>query len=334
MFRLGSNGSFIVEESSKDILDYLFKGKYYRKKNLYILPPNYETYRKIIMNVPEDRIDPTCYLYPILESQNISPKTKKLYFQVNKNFIEFVRKKPEEITQKDVQSYIQYLIHTNKRISTIKTVYMAIRLFFEKLMGYLNLSDIELPKQEKSIPEVLTRKEVKLLIKNIKSQKHKLIIKIAYSCGLKLSEVLSLTVSDIDFENRAVKVKGKNKRIVPASENLIREIKDYLKDQYLKGSEGSVYLFFSKNKDKPLSARTVEIMFKKALLNAGLSTRYKFSILRDSYIVHLIEKNYCLDTISELTGIKESKLLSKFEFYINLAKKNQIPDMLDFSDVA
>ncbi len=334
MVKLTLKGNFVIEESSKELLDYYFKGRYYKKKGYYFLPGSFEVYSRIIMNFPEKEIDPTCYLYPILETENISKRTKKLYFQINKNFVEFVRKKPEEVTEKDIQAYIDYLIKKKKRLSTVKTSYMALRLFYEKLLGYLNLEYINIPKQEQSIPEVLTRKEILGLINAVKNRKHQLIIRLSYGCGLKLSEVVNLKVKDIDFESSVLKVPGKNRRNVPLTKNLIDEIRSYLKEVYLKEGKNSPYLFFSREKNKPISTRSVEIMFKKALLNSGLSTRYRFSILRDSFIVHLIEKDYCLDTISELSGMKESKIQNKYSFYINLVKKNKIPDMLDFSDVA
>ncbi|WP_457625990.1 tyrosine-type recombinase/integrase [Persephonella sp.] len=334
MVKLTLKGNFVIEEELKELLDYYFKGKFYRKGRQYVIPGSLYTYRKIVMNFPEKSIHPTCYLYPIIEADNISKRTKRLYFQINKSFIEFIGKKPEEVQKKDIQAYIDYLIKKKKRLSTIKTSYMALRLFYEKMMGYLDLEDIQIPKNEENIPDVLTRKEVMKLIKSIKNHKHKLIVQLAYSCGLKLKEVINIKVKDIDFERGKLKINGKNRREVPVPESLVEEIRKYLKNVYLKEAKGSQYLFFSRDKNRPLSSRSVEIMFKKALLETGLSTRYRFSILRDSYVVHLIEKDFCIDTISELTGMKENKIQSKYRFYINLVKKNKIPNMLDFSDVA
>jgi len=334
MVRLSLKGNFIADMEDKGLLEHYFRGKYYKKGDSYILPGNIEVYRKIIMNFPENTIDPTCYLYPILETPNISRRTKKLYFQINKNFIEFVRKKPEDITDRDIQGYLDYLVKTKKRVSTVRTVYMGLRLFYEKLMGTVELSHIQIPKGESSIPDVLTRKEVKTLIDNIKNPKHQLIIKLAYGCGLKLSEVVNLQVKDIDLEKGFLKIRGKKKRIIPMSELLLKEIKNYLKNYYMVEGKNSAYVFFSPKNNKPISTRSVEIMFKKALLKTGLSTQYRFSILRDTFVVHMLEKDFCLDVISELTGMKEQQLINKYKFYINLVKKNRVPDLLDFSDVA
>ena len=334
MVRLSLKGYFIADLEDKPILDYYFKGRYYKKGKSYIIPGNAEVYRKILMHFPDNIIDPTCYLYPILESQNISSRTKKLYFQINKKFIEFARKKPEDITEQNVNAYLEHLKKKKRRASTIKTVYMGIRLFFEKLLGVIDLEDVELPELEEPDVDILSRKEIKSIIFNINSAKHQLIIKMAYGCGLKLSEVVNIKIKDIDFDNKLLRIRGRNKRVIPLSEDLLEEIRNYIHNYHIPEGKNSPYLFFSQKPGKPISTRSVEIMFKKSLSKAGLKVSLRFSVLRDSFIVHLIDKGYCLDTVSELTGMKESQILKKFGIRIKMVKKNRIPQLLDLSDVA
>ncbi|WP_457642691.1 tyrosine-type recombinase/integrase [Persephonella sp.] len=334
MIKLSSKGQFLADLQHKKLLDYYIRKGFRKEGNLYIIPATPEVYRRIIKNFPEEIIDPTCYLFPILQSENISKRTKRLYFQINKSFIEFVRKRPENITEKDVQAYIDYLVKTQKKISTVKTVYMGLRLFYEKMLATVDFSVITIPKQEETIPEILTRKEIKELLSSVDNVRNRLILKLAYSCGLKLSEVVNLKTEDIDFQKGSVKVSGRRQRTVPVSQELLTEIKHYLYRVYRKEGNNSPYLFFSQNPARPISTRTVEIMFKKALVNSGLSPRYRFSVLRDTFVVHLLEKDFCLDTIAELTGMKETQILNRYRFYINLIKKNKVPQLLDFSDVA
>ncbi|WP_029522365.1 tyrosine-type recombinase/integrase [Persephonella sp. KM09-Lau-8] len=329
MVKLSYKGNFLVHSEHKKLLEKHFKEFLSGERGYFVLPGTTKIFNKILFLFDEKDIDPSCYLFPIIASENISGKTKQLYFQINKNFLDFVRKKPQEVRPKDIQAYLNYLRNENKKPSTIKTSYMALRLFYEKLLNVVDFTEIHIPQLNENIPEILTRKEIKKLISSIKNPRHRLIIGFGYCCGMKLNEILSLKVNDIDLNEGIINIRGKHSRKIPVPQTILQELQMFLTQESPKE-----FLFQSRDTKSPISHRSVEIMFKNSLRKAGLPSRYTFSILRDTFVVHMIEKGVCLNHISDVLGVKKSHLQQRYSFYIENMKFYKIPDMFDFSDVA
>ncbi|WP_029521568.1 tyrosine-type recombinase/integrase [Persephonella sp. IF05-L8] len=329
MVKLSYKGNFLVHSKHRELLNEHFKEFSSKEGEYFVLPGITKVFNKILFLFDEKDIDPSCYLFPIIANKNISEKTKQLYFQINKNFLDFVRKKPQSVRPKDIQAYLNYLRNENKKPSTIKTSYMALRLFYEKLLNVVDFSDINLPQLNENIPEILTRKEIKKLISSIKNPRHRLIVGLGYCCGMKLNEILSLKISDIDLNEGVINIRGNHSRKISVPQTIIEELKIFLKQE-----NPTEFLFQSKYSSTPISHRSVEIMFKNSLRKAGLPSRYTFSILRDTFVVHMIEKGLCLNHIADILGVKKSHLQQRYSFYIENMKFYKIPDMFDFSDVA
>ena len=329
MVKLSYKGNFLVHSKHKELLEKHFKEFLSKERGYFVLPGITKVYNKILFLFDEKDIDPSCYLFPIISSENISGKTKQLYFQINKNFLDFVRKKPQDIKPKDIQAYLSYLRNENKKPSTIKTSYMALRLFYEKLLNIVDFSDINLPQLNENIPEILTRTEIKKLISHIKNPRHRIIIGLGYCCGMKLNEILSLKKKDLDLSKGIINITGKHSRKIILPETILQELKLFIEREKPKD-----FIFSSKKSDTPISPRSVEIMFKNSLRKAGIPSRHTFSILRDTFVVHMLEKGVCLNHIADILGVKKTHLQQRYSFYIENMKFYKIPDMLDFSDVA
>ena len=138
MVKLSYKGNFLIHSKHEELLKKHFKESLSKERDYFVLPGNTKIYNRILFLFDEKDIDPSCYLFPIISSENISGKTKQLYFQINKNFLDFVRKKPQKVRSKDIQAYLNYLRNENKKPSTIKTSYMALRLFYEKLLNIVD----------------------------------------------------------------------------------------------------------------------------------------------------------------------------------------------------
>ncbi len=235
-----------------------------------------------------------------LKLRGFSDKTIKAYVFHNQKFLDFIKKQPEEVTQDDIKQYIGHLMSekgyrpasTNLSLSTLK-------FFYKDMLKKDIFTDIKAPKQEKKIPVVLTREEVKKLIATPKNFKHRLLIKMLYSSGLRVSECVNLRVNDLDLGEKLGVVrsgKGKKDRNIILSESLINDLQKYLK----KRKRDSDYVFDVKSGH--LSIRQAQKIVQEAAKNSGIRKRVFCHALRSSFATHLLENGTDIRIIQELLG--------------------------------
>ena len=137
-----------------------------------------------------------------LKLRNYSKKTIKGYISSVKHFLKYAEGKG--LNGGTLQEYILKNLERQSPSSVARASF-AIKFFFEKVLDIkINLQPI---KRNKSLPDILTIKEMKRLIENTSNTKHKLIIKLLYGCGFRVSEIINLMRGDIDFEEELIKVK-------------------------------------------------------------------------------------------------------------------------------
>lgn len=178
---------------------------------------------------------------------------------------------------------------------------------------YGNL-DIKIPAIEKKFPEILTREEVKDLINRTDNKKHKLMIKMLYSTGIRLSEIINLKYSDIDFNENIIWIKsgkGKKDRYV----GLSTELKKYFLENYNVGS-GNYYIFSVNG--KKMSERGIQYAITKAVENAGINKNIHVHTLRHTFATHLLESNVDIRKIQHLLGHKN---LNTTQIYTHVSKE-------------
>jgi len=232
-----------------------------------------------------------------LKLRGFSPFTIKSYLFYNQKFLEFVKKSVEEVSEEDVKNFIAQKISEGANPKTIVLIQSALRFFYDEVLkkGIVNLKP---PKISKSLPIVLTREEVKALINSIKNKKHKLIVKLLYSSGLRLSELVNLKVGDLELEERigwVRKGKGAKDRMFIISSKLVDELKEYIKNK-----KDSDYVF-SGRKGK-MSVRNVQKIVKLAAKKAGINKPVHPHTLRHSFATHLLEAGENIRKIQELLG--------------------------------
>ncbi len=159
----------------------------------------------------------------------------------------------------------------------------------------------------KRIQKVLKKEEIKLLIKNIKNSKHKIMIALMYSAGLRVSELINLKVEDLELKNRYGFVRngkeGKD-RLFIISERLAPVLKQIILDNNL-GKED--YLFLSR-RNKKYSVRTIQKIVKDASKKAGLDFKEIHPhTLRHSFATHLIEQGDCVGDVQAMLGHKSQE---------------------------
>lgn len=233
-----------------------------------------------------------------LKLRGFSPQTVKMYRLYNRHFLEFSEVLPENVSEDDIKSYLAEKISVNNSSArTVGLIKSALLFYYNELLG--NKFEIKTPKIKRSIPVVLTKDELERLFLVIKNRQHKLILKLYYSSGLRLSEAINLRKKSIDFVENVVWVrggKGGKDRMSIMSKGLIDELKEFT--QY-KGDNDFVFV---NKRGNPLSARSVQMIIEKAKEKAEISKDVHIHTLRHSFATHLLEAGVDIRYIQELLG--------------------------------
>jgi site-specific recombinase XerD len=167
------------------------------------------------------------------------------------------------------------------------------------------------PRKATKLPPVMSPEEIKALINTITNVKHRTVVMLLYSTGMRISEVSNLKITDIDSKNMRIKVgqgKGAKDRYTLLSENVLLELRAY----YLiyKPKE---YLFNGCKQGKPLSVRSIQELVQRSLTRLGLeSQHYTVHTLRHAFATHLVEQGTDLHTVKELLGHNSLQTTSRY----------------------
>jgi site-specific recombinase XerD len=242
-----------------------------------------------------------------LKLRGYSENTIRTYLQHFKEFLFFYRgTHPIEISELEIRNYILYLIEKRKLSkSTQNQAINAIKFFYEKVMMQdRKVYYLERPMKDKRLPEVLSQEEVMSVFEALDNIKHKTMLMLIYSAGLRRSEMLSLRIGDADFNRSIVFIrggKGHKDRQTVLSQNLIP-----LLDQYLKEYKPSFWLFEGPPGER-YSASSLQQVFKNAARKAGLKKMVRLHMLRHSFATHLLESGTSTRYIQVLLGHESPK---------------------------
>ena len=246
-----------------------------------------------------------------LKYRNYSPKTIKAYSICIKFFLEKIDKKPEDITRDEIIDFLLDLQSQNKATKTVNLYKESIKFFYKDVLKQTQDIDIKLSREAKKLPVILTNNEIKSIIENIKNEKHKFIISLSYSSGLRVSDTINLRVGDFDLENLTIHIKWwkwQKDRITIFSESLK---KDIIKLSQLKsGNE----LLIESERWWVLTTRTLQKIFNDALKKSWIKKEASFHSLRHSFATHLLENGTDIRYIQELlwhSSIKTTQIYTK-----------------------
>ena len=255
-----------------------------------------------------------------LLSKRYSPSTIKTYSEALKSFFIFYREKPiAEISNEDVIIYNnEYILKNNLSASYQNQIVNAIKLFFQTIRETKMVVDkIHRPKRSKLLPNVLSKEEIKLILNVHNNIKHKMMLSLIYSCGLRCGELLALKPVHIDSKRNIVLLKnskGQKDRIVPLSPFILEMLREYYKI-----FKPKTYLFEGQNIGLPYDARSLQLILKQALQKTGITKPATLHWLRHSYATHLLESGTDLRYIQELLGHSSSKTT---EIYTHVSTKS------------
>lgn len=229
---------------------------------------------------------------------NYSEHTVRDYSHYFGKFIETIGKYPQHLTAKDFETYL--LNYSFSSVSQQNQVINALKFGYDKVLNKkYNKIDFQRPRPEKRLPQVIDKDYLLGQISNIDNIKHKAIISLAYSVGLRVSEICNLKIEDIDSERMIINIiqaKGKKDRVVPLSENILKLLRAYYK-QY----KPNKYLFNGQKKVK-YSPTSCNKIVKKYI-----GEKNHFHQLRHSCFTYMLEGGTDLRVIQKIAGHTSSK---------------------------
>ncbi len=254
-----------------------------------------------------------------LQQSRYSENAIKTYVHYFRDFTHFFHDKLLNLlTKEEINSYLLTLIRERKISASQQNQRInAIKFYYEKVLGRnKEYYQIERPRKEQKLPDVLSKEEVGAMIKVTENLKHKSLIALIYSCGLRRSEAINLKLEDIDSKRMLIKIrggKGKKDRYVQLAKGTLEIIK-----KYYKKDKPDIWLFEGQNK-KQYSATSILNDIKDAAIKAGIKKRVYPHILRHSFATHHLEQGTDLRYIQEWLGHESSKTT---EIYTHVAEKD------------
>lgn len=235
----------------------------------------------------------------VLRLRNYSPKTRKTYLLYIKEYIKFSKNAGIKDKQNAIEEFLLDKQTRNQAPQTINLALNSVKFLYKEVLKDPQKIDLKFAKRSKKLPIVLSRVEIEQLINATDNSKYKLMISLGYACGLRVSEVVNLRVSDLDIDELVVHIKGakgKKDRISVLPEKLQNSLRNIIA-----GKNANDYIFES-NRGGKLTTTALQKMFRKSLAKTSIKKPATFHSLRHSFATHLLENGTDVRYVQELLG--------------------------------
>ena len=238
--------------------------------------------------------------------RGLSHRTIKTYNDCVRKFFSVCRKQPNEVKKQDIKDFLDKLIEKHRAGNTLNVYLNALNFFYSGVLNRKLMVNIRYSKTPKTLPTVLTKEEVIRLIEAIRNPKHKLMAKLIYSAGLRVSELVHLKRKDLELDRNlgwVRKGKGNKDRLFIIARKIKYELSDYI-------AKENIYYdswLFKGQKQGHLSVKAVQWIIKRAAKNAKIAKNVHPHTLRHSFATHLIENGYDVASIQSLLGHNSSE---------------------------
>ena len=237
-----------------------------------------------------------------------SEVTINTYLSRIKGLYNYYEREPAELSITDIRKYFLYLINVKKMgVESLRNSYYGIRFYFIYCRGF-SKDDFKFMKVRRPsrLPIILTKREVRKILSEVKIPDYKVCLELMYACGLRIGEAVKIAPADIDGDRKILHVKngkGRKDRAVPIPDNIYEKLRQYWlthKNRYL--------LFPTRNSSDRKSCeisikrRVLQVAFKKALQESGVIRKATPHTLRHSYATHLLEAGVNIRVIQKLLG--------------------------------
>ncbi len=269
----------------------------------------------------------------ILEQKRYAKSTIGTYTTYFRQFVDyFSGQSLEKVSVEQINDYLLKLIRKESMSSSKQNQLInAIKFYYEKVLGReKQYYKIERPKKEEKLPDVLSKEEIASMIRLTKNLKHKSLIALIYSCGLRRSEAINLNLTDIDSKRMLVKIrggKGKKDRYVQLADRTLKVLRKYYKEH------NPLKWLFTGQKGGQYSAESIENVVKQAAQRARIKKNVYPHILRHSFATHHLEQGTDLRYIQEWLGHASSKTTERYTHVsqTDFRKfRNPLDDMEDY----
>lgn len=277
-------------------------------RNYFGLPPSDKASSSVerAQELNPDRMEELKQFILWMRNKRYSESTIQSYTHAIKLLLIQTGKPGNDITNQDILLFNEQHILDKKLSATYQSQFInAVKLFRQTVHhSKLVIEDLIRPKRGRQLPKVLSEEEVADILNACENLKHKSMLSLIYSAGLRRSELLNMKNSDIDSKRMLISVrnaKGMKDRMIPLSPTILEMLRAYYQQYKPKD-----YLFEGQYGDR-YSERSLELVLKKAVSLAGIKKNVNLHMLRHSYATHLMEAGTHLRHIQELLGHKSPK---------------------------
>ena len=254
-----------------------------------------------------------------MKLRNYSPKTINAYTRVVKDIYTFYKRPLRDLSTEEIKHYLYAQQQRNLSSQTIALFANALNFLYTQIYQQKDYVKIRHPKQSQRLPVILSREEIKSLIKATENTKHRLLLALTYAAGLRVSEVVCLRVRDVDLDGLTLTVrqgKGRKDRLTVISSALIPDL-----IKMLAGKSGGDYVFASERGGR-LTSATAQKVFYQALRRVEIQKPATFHSLRHSFATHLLENGVDVRYVQELLGHANIRTTQIYTHVTNPSIKN------------
>ncbi|MDR2480197.1 MAG: tyrosine-type recombinase/integrase [Treponema sp.] len=235
-----------------------------------------------------------------LRIRKYSPNTRAAYIHHNEALCQWLRESPHTVTADDIKRYLAFKEkYEGASSSSLNIALSSFKFFYSQVLKKDITAEQRRPRQDKRLPVVFSKSEIKQILDAEKNSKHRLLLMMVYASGLRVSEVVRLKYQDIDFKRRVIFInsgKGRKDRYTILSVMVITALA-----QYCSGG-GNTWIFPGSRPDTSLSVRSAQHICEHALKKANIQKDASIHSLRHTFATHLLESGTDIRYIQELLG--------------------------------
>ena len=255
-----------------------------------------------------------------MRSRKFSRHTRSAYISHNKALCRWLQKTPEEVTSDDIKRYLAYLEQIKQySAATMNAALSAFKFFYRQVLNRDTAREQKRPRQDKRLPVVFSKSEIKKIFDSVKNPKHRLLLMIGFASGLRVSELVNLRRQNVDFSRKVVRVvdgKGRKDRETIMSETAYVALKYYYNRYKI-----TDWIFPGADPSHHISIRTAQHIFQNALKLANIEKKASIHSLRHSFATHLLESGTDITYIKELMGHGSIRTTER---YTHVAKRKTL----------
>jgi len=262
-----------------------------------------------------------------LRLRNYSPRTIETYVTGVVRIAKHFNRSPDQLGPDDIRAFQLHLLERQVSWCLFNQTVCALRFLYAVTLGRPDMvTHIPFGKRPKSLPSVLSPEEVVCFLDAALPGRDRTLFDVAYSCGLRLKELLGLEVADIDSARMVLRIrrgKGQKDRFVPLSPRLLGALR-----AYWRSCQPRTWLFPGLEWSKPLTDGTVQRICHRTAARAGLSKHITPHTMRHSFATHLLEAGVDLLSVQVLLGHSHFNTTAKY-LHISMRRLSQLPQLLD-----